>query len=141
MSSCSQYDDLPAFDRTTRAALRFFAMGFTPTAQRFDDEHHYGGARLILSFRCVCGREEHFMVTVNDVRELRHVRNIYEEIERSGATSREHLLADGYTVEQVNAILARGEKFDQMYPPEREIAAPRRRAMMHGLDDHIADYL
>jgi len=108
--------------RMTYERARAEAMGF-----RFEDidvkRAHGVGVQLTGTLICVCGRRERFSegfvfddgrVHVWDMmRYLLERMNIARAMGRAGAFTREHLLQDGYTPEQVDEIESKGRRFDQ----------------------------
>jgi hypothetical protein len=59
------------------------------------------------SFECVCKRTEYLTQVVSEEAVVNGHVNIYRILDSFHAMSREHLLDDGYTVEQVDAMEAR----------------------------------
>lgn len=119
----TEYLPLPPSYALARAQY----MGWTfsiPTVNKYCDL----GYRLRVEFTCVCGRREVFQHIAMDTRALRHV-DVIRCLTEGGSFSRDHLLEDGYTEEQVRDIERKGEEFDRVTRVhwERELALARYR--------------
>lgn len=107
-------------NRPTRARRRAEAMGFCFGAIEVlgvvDD-----GVAIRGVFSCVCDKTETFSILVTQ-RELEDfwasgsAPDFAQRLADIGSFSRQHLIGDGYTVEQVDKIVARGEAFDKRQP-------------------------
>ena len=109
----------------TPARLRAEAMGFTfgnleIVSCCWGIEYLFRG-----TFTCVCGRTEYFKFTFRR-EEVEYVIDWCELIERGGSFSREHLLADGYSEDEVDAMMARALAVDLTDAQMRENQPPSR---------------
>jgi hypothetical protein len=105
-------------DEDSDAAKRFYGMGFS--LERFDliEDEDYDYMRVRGRFVCVCGRREQIQgIFAKDLLEheelVEHVAqeyNIYRMLQRAGSMSRDHLLKDGYTPEQIDDMEARYQR-------------------------------
>ncbi len=111
------------FDRNHRAAFRFFALGFNPMREELIVDLHHGlDYRAGFAWVCMCGRMEQFAQTIPH-RDLAHIGdpwlfshfNVYNALERIGATTEKHLRDDGFAPDVIAEILRRGEEFDMRW--------------------------
>lgn len=114
--SATTNKSLPAWllDENNPHAERFLGMGFTlgDVKMGVDETRSFRclseDVKLIdACFRCVCGRTEYFQGIVFPEEQP----SIYELFARAGALSRDHLLGDGYTEEQINDMELRLEVY------------------------------
>ena len=97
--------------RITNDRARCEAMGFTLT----DCKVKWENDALVMqgTFNCVCGKPEHFNFTIAiDEAALDPARLLREY----GAFSRDHLLVDGFTEDEMNDIIAKGVAYDLEHP-------------------------
>lgn len=114
-----------SFTSTRRhAAHRFFGMGFAlgrlqvepgePGANAISGRFMHTWGRVLAHFRCVCGREEIFQMRF-DCLPMLSTENLFESLAGLGSLSREHLLADGYSVQQIDEMEARLADYSARY--------------------------
>lgn len=76
-------------------------------------------------FECVCGRLERFQFMLSDEMPEDYLRNELDIVRwltlKTKSFSREHLLDDGYTEDQVLDIERRGEAFDMTVPAAQDL--------------------
>lgn len=75
-----------------------------------------GALMLRAVFTCVCGRQETFTSTFPEDTPTGYLiehADVARELRRAGSFSRDHLLSDGYTPEQIDEIERKGEDFDE----------------------------
>lgn len=91
-------------DAPSRSKSKAKAMGFEYTGADLE----FDGTKLIITgkFKCVCDKVENFKFTV-DLAQL----DPASLLEAHGAFSAEHLKQDGYSDEQIEAILSAGRNF------------------------------
>jgi hypothetical protein len=92
------------------AAHRFFGMGFALFEVKFVWSVGHGAIMLRAGFKCVCGRVEYFQTIIRDDDELDRL-NIFVALQGLGSLSRGHLLEDGYTAPEIDAMEARYESY------------------------------
>lgn len=105
------------FDENSVGGKRFFGMGFKLKSKltmpynnsSFSSPDNFVMVRIV--FVCICGREEQFQGIYLREAINRGFVNIFDELMRNGALSRNHLLADGYTEKEVDAMERRLEEF------------------------------
>lgn len=112
-------------NRPTPAKLRVEAMGwkFGPVQVGDDirsDTRYVGGPYVGVRgvFTCLCGKKEFFSATfcceeLEDEKTAAMLLDVYAALERGGSFSKQHLIDDGYTPEQVAEILRKGEEYDR----------------------------
>lgn len=144
----TQCDDLlPLVSGTAGpGAKRFIGMGFTMLRLEVTEIGREWGSfvELYCEFKCLCGRSERFMHLAMEQNVRDGYVNAYELLHQSGATSREHLLIDGYTAEQVDAMeeragrvpLAHGEQATVIARQGGRAAPPEPQVRIHqGIPD------
>jgi len=112
------FADLAALaNRMTYHRAKAEAMGFEFRHIGIEKSPWDGGETVHLRcvFVCICGRIEEFSNAVpanlNDCI-LPAWTNVARQLWEIGSFSRDHLIADGYTEEQVDEIEAKGNAFD-----------------------------
>ena len=110
----------------TYEMLRVEHMGWKfgkPTIKRFEG-HGLPMWTLRVAFTCVCGREEVFQNNAFDLQQLWYL-NVPLWLLKNGSFSREHLVRDGYTEEEILEIERKGEEFDRIVMDHLVVAGMR----------------
>lgn len=117
-STTHTFADLTALaNRMTYHRAKAEAMGFEFRHIGIDKSPWDGGKTVVLRcvFVCLCGRIEEFSKAVPaslNACLLPEWTNVARQLWEIGSFSRSHLIADGYTEEQVDEIEAKGKAFD-----------------------------
>lgn len=121
-STTHTFADLTALaNRMTYHRAKAEAMGFQFRHIGIDKSPWDGGETMVLRcvFACVCGRVEEFSSNLpaflNDC-VFPEWTNVARQLWESGSFSRDHLIADGYSEEQIDEIEAKGKAFDDESP-------------------------
>ena len=102
----------------SRARRKAEAMGFTFSPVELSWSGVADVLLCTLNFLCVCGTHEVFQkrIFTSPLESLRvtplRFDDLVDDLWAAGAFSREHLVADGYSPEAIDAIIAKGERFD-----------------------------
>jgi len=105
--------------RHTYARRRAEAQDFIFT--RIQVEPHFdGNIAVAADFTYICGKHERLVYMIDELAAEAMSRDAFEDLcdpalqaQRRGSFSIKHLLADGYTPEQVESIIERGYAFDR----------------------------
>lgn len=118
----SRADVLASFEaianRVTYHRAKAEAMGFKFERVTLRDDFSVAGVRLDAPFSCVCGRRERLVSILRPTMPKSVLTDLLDPVATLwgvGAFSREHLLADGYTSEQIDEFERRAAEFDKAF--------------------------
>lgn len=104
----------PTYERRRAEAMGF--AFYSIEAHRLDD--HPGEVFLRGMFTCACGKTEVYCFSFSEFEFLIKDLDVAWRLRNFGSFGEKHLLKDGYTQEQVDAILRKGEEFDREHASE-----------------------
>lgn len=90
--------------RAEHMGFKFSAVELVPTLY---------GWRMAGSFTCICGREEYYRIAVPEDPKGQYDLDPALWLRGYGSFDRKHLLADGYSEEEVSRIEGLGREFDR----------------------------
>ncbi len=103
----------------SRERRRAEAMGFKFGHCQVVVDPSAFGYRIGGRFTCACGNEEFYNIVIDkllveaDMRVLEQAIDPARNLRALGSFGRKHLLADGYTPEQVDEMMAKADAFDR----------------------------